>query len=353
MDMPEQKKDLGNKNRNMKAYAGSKGFIMTNCEIIKKLGDSEAVFLGFLIGQLDYFEGENARDIIDGYFPVTVEFIFDKIGFKYNKQDRIKKKLKKLGLIDFTEMSSRYRNKQLHFKVDMEAVKTLVKYCKQDAGEASFNDKRFVRKSMKESVCLTENSKTDLPETVSPSYENDEVPLYRTPNKTPDRIVLSTERTKGDNAGALCLSSEPFSTENHSEVKTDDGTFQRIKLPDMEDHPATDYDSLDNETLLAMQSYGDTEADRIWLKRMSAFMKDMDAPAGEAAVAADGVEAHNNLASECHPSDGTAVAVAECRPPLNENDSQLDDPDFDLIATINRMVKQSSQPQARNVPVTS
>lgn len=77
----------------------SDSFITVNKTLIKKVGLEEAVLLGELASEFDYWEKREGLTP-DGYFFSTVENIEDKTTLSEFKQRKALKKLKELGLID-------------------------------------------------------------------------------------------------------------------------------------------------------------------------------------------------------------------------------------------------------------
>lgn len=125
--------------------SGGKKYKALVHQLIRRLGGDETIYLMELVFRFNCYEQTNSKKLINGYFPVSVDHMIKEFGFKYDKQNRIKKKLKKAGLIDFRS-ESRSMNKELVFSVNIDAIKTLIEIEKESAG-AIHTDKRFQRQA--------------------------------------------------------------------------------------------------------------------------------------------------------------------------------------------------------------
>jgi len=170
-DALKEEKPKRKKNKITKRIIGSKGFTSVPNELVRRLKSDGAIFLMKLVGWLDFFKNNRPREIIDGFFPVSVKDIYDDLGLSYEQQDRLTKKLERLGLID-SKVETRSMLKERVFNVNVDAIIKLIEDEKQSAG-SGFSDKRFNRKAdksvpvsyRKHKDGLSENTKTDLVKT--------------------------------------------------------------------------------------------------------------------------------------------------------------------------------------------
>lgn len=79
----------------------SDSFITVNKELIKLLGLHEALILGELASEADYWQKNNGLTN-DGYFYSTVENVESKTTLSEHYQRKALKKLKELGIIEYT-----------------------------------------------------------------------------------------------------------------------------------------------------------------------------------------------------------------------------------------------------------
>ena len=77
----------------------SDSFITVNKELVKKVGLEEAIILGELVSELDYWTKNNGLTE-DGYFFSTIENIEEKTTLSGHKQRNAINTLKELGLVD-------------------------------------------------------------------------------------------------------------------------------------------------------------------------------------------------------------------------------------------------------------
>ena len=73
-------------------------FITVNKDLIKELGLEEAIMLGELASEYDYWNNKN--EIEDGYFYSTIENIEEKTTLTAYKQRKCLENLKNKGIID-------------------------------------------------------------------------------------------------------------------------------------------------------------------------------------------------------------------------------------------------------------
>ncbi len=121
-------------------------------ELIRQLGGDASVYLMELIFVFETYERLAPRTIVNGYFPLfqtksgsnsATKYMHEQFNFDYNKQVRIRKKLKGLGLIDFKTGNW---NNQILFSVNVDAVRTLIDDESANAG-SSLQDNRFNSKA--------------------------------------------------------------------------------------------------------------------------------------------------------------------------------------------------------------
>ena len=83
----------------------SNSFITVNKELIKLVGLEEAILIGELASEFDYWQKNNGLTE-DGYFFSTVENIEEKTTLSDHKQRKALNRLKELGLLDVSVRNS-------------------------------------------------------------------------------------------------------------------------------------------------------------------------------------------------------------------------------------------------------
>lgn len=84
---------------NVLQFLASENFIPLNKIVIRSLGLEEAILIGELASEYNYWTKENGLDE-DGYFYSTIENIEEKTTLSVHKQRKAINKLKELGVID-------------------------------------------------------------------------------------------------------------------------------------------------------------------------------------------------------------------------------------------------------------
>ncbi|MFA6009416.1 MAG: hypothetical protein WC799_05485 [Desulfobacteraceae bacterium] len=113
-------------NKNMKRYGAGKGFCMINFKFAGHIGANNAVYLGFLISELDNVLDNTPGELVDGFFPMTRNYIEEKTLMTEKQQRTAKEKLAELGFIEVKNGSSKYRMNQNWFKINMDAIMKIV-----------------------------------------------------------------------------------------------------------------------------------------------------------------------------------------------------------------------------------
>ena len=84
---------------NILQLIASDSFITVNKELIKQVGLEEAIIIGELASEFDYWQKNNGLTE-DGYFFSTIENVEEKTTLSEHKQRKALKNLKELGLVD-------------------------------------------------------------------------------------------------------------------------------------------------------------------------------------------------------------------------------------------------------------
>lgn len=103
-------------------FIASRNYIIVNKDIIKTIGLEEAIILGELTSEYDYWDKQNKLE--DGFFYSSVKNIEDNTTLSEHKQRKAINKLKQLGIL---EIQLRGLPAKRCFRLDKEKIKTINK----------------------------------------------------------------------------------------------------------------------------------------------------------------------------------------------------------------------------------
>ena len=297
---------------NIKRFKDGNG----DCNVIRlgaTYGGDVALYLSFLILATDYYQDNKPDEIIDGYFPMTENYVEKQTLFGKRKQRRLKSKLTELGFIDVKHESSKYMLRQNWFKVNMDAIMAVVSdldvagkvsQCEDKNGHTERTE-TVTRRGQKRSHIYKIESKTISNSPLSPKDQRERsaparsarngdtasISSTRSGDVLSQEFVKSFENEFGKEITQDCeakISETEESTQNTAIAASDVGCkLVRLPKPDVTVNPdpggvATnagnslpqfDYELLTNDQLMNLGSRGDDKAHQLWCKRLQATQK--------------------------------------------------------------------------------